>query len=410
MKYIHFVIICICLLSAFSSPAAGVRTNAMIHYSEIDVMVGDEVFLEQGYSFKVLDMNSNNGDIWIELYLNGEKIDLDDDFAKEDDPLEYVRSVTEDEDDEDDKEIDYFILRITPEDDDVTVSDDTVYSTIYIEQYIDPVEDVDDYLILDKSYSMKSDSELELADLYTLEVKDIDDDEVSLELRLNGELLKEDEVKEGEYFYYTVCKSTEPQTIFLANVEAFFETDDDITVFLDHLSLQQNSISHGSDTPEGIGIRVESPVGGGLKAGRLAIITYYLDDSFSESRILVDGELLDTRKEVSSGTYKAVTDELDAGIHKVTLVTIDEEDDISHYSEEFSVSVNIKDNITESIAELASSAAEGLGKEKDNSSSGASSDLSLPSVPSESNISSAISLIVTAGVFIIFFGFFKKFI
>ncbi|WMW22060.1 hypothetical protein RE476_11900 [Methanolobus mangrovi] len=408
MKYIHFVIIFICLLVLCISPVSGIRTEAMIHYSEPAVSLQDEIFLEQGYSFKVVDMNSKSGDILIELYLNGEEIELDDNFAKEDNPVEYVRSVVEDEDDEE-VEVEYFILRITPKGS-VKESDDVLYSTIYIEQYIDPVEDVDDYLILDKSYTLKEDSELELSALYTLEATGVDDGEVSLELSLNGKVLKEDEVEEGEYFYYTVYSDEQPRTIFLANVKAFFETDDSITVFLKHVSLKQNSISDdGKDLPDGIDINVESPVDGGLKAGRIAIISYYLDESFPEVRIMVDGELVDSRKDVSSGMYKAVTDELSAGIHKATLMVIDDADDIAYYSEEFSVSVNIKDNITESIIDIASSATESLGKNNSSSSSGNSTDLSLPSLPSSSNVSSVLSLIVTTGVFVVFFMFFKKF-
>ncbi len=390
------------------SPVSGIRSEAMIHYSEPAVSVEDEIFLEQGYSFKVADMNSKSGDILIELYLDGEEIELDDNFAKEDNPLEYVRSIVEDADDDEVKEVDYLILRITPEGS-VKKSDDGIYSTIYIEQYIDPVEDVDDYLILDKSYSLNDDSELELAGLYTLTSTGVDDGEVSLELRLSGKLVKEDEVEEGDYFYYTVYSSKQPRTIFLANVKAFFETDDSITVFLKHVSLQQNSIS-GTDSDDeysdGVDINVESPVDGGLKAGRVAIVNYYVDESFPEVRIMVDGELVDSRRYVNPGIYKTVTDELDSGVHKATLMAIGEDDDISYYSEEFSVSVNIKENITESIIEMANSATEGLGNDDGSDNS---TVFSLPSLPSNSSISSMLSLIVTAGVFVVFLMFFNKF-
>ncbi len=407
MKYIHFVIIFLCVFFLCISPVAGIRTNAMIHYSQPQVSLQDEICLEQGYSLRIHDIGSNSGDIWIDLYQDGEKVELDDTFAKEDEPLDYLRSVAMDGGDEG-HEVDYLILRITPEGD-VDRSDDGVHSTIHIEQYLDPVEDVDDYLILDRSYSLKSDSELELSGLYTLKATDVDDDEVSLELRFNGDLLKEDEVREEEYFYYTVYQDTEPQTVFLANVEAFFEVDGGYTVFLNHVSLQQYS-GYGSDeVPEGIDVDVSSPVGGSLKAGRIAIITYYLDDHFSEASVLVDGDILDTRKEVSPGRYKAVTEELDAGIHKITLVTTDDEDEVSHYSEEFSVSVNIKDNITGSIAEIANSAAEGFVNMGNESSSQDASDTFFPSMPTSSNISNVIALIVTVGVFIFLFMFFNKF-
>ncbi|WP_407282910.1 hypothetical protein V7O61_01985 [Methanolobus sp. WCC1] len=428
MKYIHFVIISVCILLLCVSPASGVRTKAMIHYSEPQVAVQDEIFLEQGYSFKVLDMNSKSGDVWIELYLNGEEVELDDNFAKEDQPLEYIRSIVEDENDDEDEEIDYFILKITTEGD-VDEEDGVVYSTLYIEQYMDLVEDVENYLLLDKSYSLKTDSELELSGLYTLEATDVDDDEVTLELRLNGKLLKEDEVEDDEYFYYTVYSDGNPETVFLANVKAFFETDDEVTVFLNHVSLKQIQVSSSDELPDGLDIDVSSPVDGGLKAGRIAIVSYSLNESYSEVRILVDGEILDSRYNASPGVYKAVTDEMNSGIHKATLVAINEDDDTSYYSEDFSVSVNIKDNITESIVELANTAATEISKtynitsnisKSDDSIKDSSSDTeessdtkdsvsSLSSWTSSTGVSNAVSLIVTAGVFLLFFTFFNKF-
>ncbi|MDY0386365.1 MAG: hypothetical protein RBT65_04385 [Methanolobus sp.] len=406
MKYIHFVIIFICMLILCISPVSGIRTEAIIHYSEPAVTVEDEISLEQGYSFKVVDMNSNSGDILIELYLNGEEVKQIENLAKEDYPFEYIRSIVEDDDGE--TETDYLILRITPEGS-VKKSDNEVYSNICIQQYIDPVEDVDDYLILDKSYTLKDDSELELAGLYTLKATDIDDGKVSLELRLNGKLVKEDEVEEGEYFYYTFYSNKQVQTIFLANVKAFFETDDSMTVFLKHVSLQPKSIFAVDDDNgymDGIDINVESPVDGGLKAGRVAIVNYYVNDSFPAVRIMVDGEFVDSRRYVNPGIYKTVTDELDAGVHKATLMTIDEDDEISYYSEDFSVSVNIKENITESIIKMKNSATEGIGNEK---TSGRSANLTMPSLPSTSNISNIVSLFVTVGVFVVFVIFFNKF-
>ncbi|WP_340819259.1 hypothetical protein [Methanolobus sp. WCC4] len=412
MKYIHFVIVCICLLVLCISPVAGVRTEAMMHYSEPAVAVGDEVILEQGYSFKVVDMNTKSGAVMIELYLDGDELDLEDSFAKEAEPLEHIRSVTEEEDDETD-EVEYLILRITAKGS-VKEYGDVYRSTVYIEQYLDPLEDVDDYLILDNNYYFDDDSELELAELYTLGIMDVDDSEISLELRLDGELLKQDDVEEGDYFYYTVYSDEQPDVVFLANVDAFIESDDVTTVFLKHVSLKQVSISDqddvssDDDVPDEVDIDVDSPVDGGLKAGRIAIITYYVDDAFSEVRILIDDDMIDSRNDVSAGAYKAVTDELSAGVHKATLIMVDDDGGITSHSEEFSVSVDIKDNITESISGFASSAVEGLGKD-DNASDNVSSSLSLPSLPSGSGISNVISFIITAGVFVVFFMFFRKF-
>jgi hypothetical protein len=121
---------------------------------------------------------------------------------------------------------------------------------------------------------------------------------------------------------------------------------------------------------------------------------------------MVDGEFVDSRRYVNPGIYKTVTDELDAGVHKATLMTIDEDDEISYYSEDFSVSVNIKENITESIIKMKNSATEGIGNEK---TSGRSANLTMPSLPSTSNISNIVSLFVTVGVFVVFVIFFNKF-
>ncbi|MBP1908071.1 hypothetical protein [Methanolobus bombayensis] len=426
MKYIRFVIIFVCLFLLCLSPASGASTKTMVHYSEPQVTVQDEIYLEQGYSFRVVDMNSNSGDLWISLYLNGEEIELDDNFAKEGEPLEYIRSVVEDEDDDEEKEVDYFILRITPAGD-VDEEDGVVYSNVYVEQYMDPVEDVEDYLLLDKSYSLKMDSGLELAGLYTLDATDVDDDEVTLELRLDGKLLREDDIKEDEYFYYTVYSGGNPQTLFLASVKAFFESEDEVTVFLNHVSLKQSQVFSSDELPDGLDIDVSSPVDGGLKAGRIAIVSYSLNDSFSEVRILVDGEFLDSRSNVSPGVYKAVSDELDAGIHKVTLVTINGDAESSYYSEDFSVSVNIRDNITESIVEIASSAADEIKKTYNSTSDESESDdtvkasaddtaessgspaSGLATWSSSTGVSNAVSLVITVAVFLIFFLFFNKF-
>lgn len=388
------------------SPASALETGPMIHYSEPGVNVQDEVVLEQGYSFKVVDMNSNTGAILIKLYLNSEEIDLDDNFAEEDDPFEYIRSVV----DEDDDEEDHLILRITPKGS-VKNVDGKYYSTLYIEQYLDPVENIDDYLILDEAYSLKSDSDIEFADIYTLEITGIEDDAVSLEFSLNSKVLKEDEVKEGDYFYYTTYSGSQPEAVFLAHVRAFIESGDAVTVFFDEVSLKQ--ISSGSkdnddEAPDKIDIRVGSPVGGDLKAGDVAIITYDLNEAFTEVRILVDGEFVDSRKDVSKGSYKAVTDELGAGIHNVMLIMIDD-DKFSYYSEDFSVSVNIKDNITQSISGIASSAVESIINNNNSSNESSMEAPITTSSSSGSGFSSMLSLVITAGVFVVFFIFYNKF-
>ncbi|MDG6242874.1 MAG: hypothetical protein QCH31_00570 [Methanolobus sp.] len=403
MKYIRFVIIFICLLFMCAFPGAGVSTETMVHYSEPSVTIKDELFLEQGYSVRIVDVSSNTGEMLIDVYLHGKPVKIENNLAKKDVPLEYIRSVVTDNE----KEKDYLILRITPKGS-VKRSGGDFYSTVYIEQYLDPVEDVGHYFLLDKSYSLKSGYELDLAGLYTLETGGVDDETVSLRLKYDGKLLKEDEVGYEDYFYYTVYSENGPRTIFLANVKAFFQSDDSTTVFLKHVSLRQEQISEiGAGSGDAVDIEVISPVEGGLKAGHVAIISYILNVPSPEVKVLIDGEIIDSRKYVHPGTYKAVTGELDAGIHNVTLMMLDNDGHFSYYSREFSVSSNIRNNITGSIMGIASSATGSIGEE--NSSSNKSSVLSLQSLPLTSNISNIISLVVTAGVFFVFFVFLKKF-
>ncbi|MEZ5334670.1 MAG: hypothetical protein R2741_05240 [Methanolobus sp.] len=409
MKYIHFVIVLICLLAVGIYPASALETEAMIHYSEPAVNAGDEITLEQGYSMKISDLNSKSGDVMLKLYLNGEEVDLDDNFASDDDPMEYVRTVTDDDDDE----MEYLVLRVTPKGT-VKESGGDYYSTIYIEQYLDPVENIDDYLILDESYSFESDRGLELADIYEIEVTGTEDNKLLMELILNDDVVVMDEVGEDEYFYYTTYKGNQPNAVLLARVKAYIEGDDSITVFLDQVSVKQISKSRDDgDVPDDIDIEVASPVAGGLKAGRVAIITYDLDEAFTEVRILVDGEFLDSRNDVSKGSYKAVTDELDAGIHTVMLIMIDGEA-FSYYSEDFSVSVNIKDNISGSISEMADSAVDSISGKANvsvNTTENSSDDVpeESGSEKSGSGFSNVVSLLVTAGVFVVFFVFYNKF-
>ncbi|MDF1534683.1 MAG: hypothetical protein P1P69_09325, partial [Methanosarcinaceae archaeon] len=141
MKYIHFVLVGLCIvLSAFVTPAYGAEVNAMIHYSETFMNIQDELLFEQGYSIKVADINPTNGDSWLELYLNGIKVDSDMQFAKENAPFEYIRTVTDKNDDK--KETDYLIIRITS----IKVEKEPLSVKLKIEQFLDPELDAAEYL------------------------------------------------------------------------------------------------------------------------------------------------------------------------------------------------------------------------------------------------------------------------
>ena len=348
MKYIHFVIVGLCIvLSAFVSPAYGAETNALIHYSETFVEIQDELALEQGYSIKVIDINSENGDSWIELYLNGNTIDTDMNFAKETTPFEYIKTVT-DEDDED-EETDYLIIRITP----VKVEEETLSVKLKIEQFLDPEFDAAEYLILDKSRSVKVGTPLELEEEYTLEASDLEDTFVTLTLSKNGYPVKEEEVDKGDMFAYSKTVNGKVITIFIAKFNDLFVSTDSEMVLLEQVSQRADIIIESDAT-----ITIESADSSTIRDGDIAIIRYTLEnEDISEVKVLLDGEQIDHRSGISTGTYSTVTEPLNAGIHEVVLTTVANDGTMSTHIKEFTVEASIASEAAGLASEVASEAA-----------------------------------------------------
>ncbi len=346
MKYIHFVIVGLCIvLSAFVSPAYGAETNALIHYSETFVEIQDELALEQGYSIKVIDINSENGDSWIELYLNGNTIDTDMNFAKETTPFEYVKTIV----DEDDEETDYLIIRITP----IKVEEETLSVKLKIEQFLDPEFDAAEYLILDKSRSVKVGTPLELEEEYTLEASDLEDTFVTLTLSKNGYPVKEEEVDKGDMFAYSKTVNGKVITIFIAKFNDLFVSTDSEMVLLEQVSQRADIIIESDAT-----ITIESADSSTIRDGDIAIIRYTLEnEDISEVKVLLDGEQIDHRSGINTGTYSTVTEPLNAGIHEVVLTTVANDGTMSTHIKEFTVEASIASEAAGLASEVASEAA-----------------------------------------------------
>ncbi len=394
MRYIYFAIICICLILACIPPAQGIDTGAIIHYSETNVGVMDTLALEQDYSIKIVDMNTRNGDMWVEIYHNGEKLLLDRNIAKKNHPLEYVRKIPQ----KDDDETEHRILRVTPHGS-VTGSDDLVYSKVYIEQFFDPLGSTDEYLVLDSSYSFQSVSALELPDSYVLKVTEAVDRKATFELMHNGRSLKKDGIDQGDIFYYTVHSEAGPRTVFIAKLNTVFHTEESSTIFLDPVTLRKNTIATEGTFSNDIEISIFSSSQYKSGNGSIAVVTYNIDAPFSQIRILLDGELLDSRKDVSPGTYKAVTSELIPGIYELSFIKFRDDGKVTHYSREFSV----PGTGSGSLDGIAGSVADGIGNKT--FSSVLPDDLALHSAKN----TVIVAVILMALLSVIFFKFIKKF-
>ncbi len=342
MRYIHFVLVGLCIvLSAFVSPAYGTEVNAMIHYSETFVEIQDELALEQGYSIKVMDINSENGDSWLELYLNGNKIDTDAYFAKENAPFEYIKTVT----DEDDEEIEYLIIRIKP----IEVIEEPLSTELKVEQFLDPEFDAAEYLILDKTRSIRIGTPLELEEGHTLEASGLEDTSVTLTLSKNGYPIKEEEVEKGDMFTYSKTVDGKVITIFIARFDNFFVGTDSEVIFLEQVSQRANIIIESDAT-----ITVEGADSAKIRDGDIAIIRYTLEnEDISEVKVLLDGEQIDHRSGISTGTYSTVTKSLNAGIHEMVLTTVASDGTMSTHTKTFTV----EDSIAAEAADLAAEAA-----------------------------------------------------
>jgi hypothetical protein len=311
MKIIRFTAALLLVLLT-TALCAAVDEEAPVLYYETEVSIGDVFELQQDYSMEIVDINSNDGDLWIRVSLDGDEVDNG--FCREDDPYEYILEI-EDEDDEDETE-EYRIVRVSfIEKDEV---DDETISEILIEQFLDPERSDSDFLMVGKGASVKENEEKELENGYVITSDDVDDDAATLILEKDGNILKQEEdLEEGDIFSYTVVDDGKINTIFMAYVKTLFEGTDSNTLILENVALREDE---GIDSGLSLDISVDD-----ISAGDEAIISYTLDEYVSRAEVFLDGELIDRRNEVDAGTYRAVTDELDAGTYEVTVSTVTED-------------------------------------------------------------------------------------
>ncbi|WP_305063748.1 hypothetical protein [Methanococcoides sp.] len=337
MKYIHFVIIgFFAMLFAITPATALDPTEPIIHYSESVIDIGTKLTFDQGYTLHIVDINENEGDIWVEVLHDGKVVKDGEGTGQEDDPFEYILTVEAEDADEEDK--DYLVFRVTPKD---IVSKDPASAKIRIEQFRNPEENLNDLLIYDDSRSANVGEELDLEEGFSLKASNYDDEEetITITLEKNGHLVKEmNDMEKGEIFSHYKTVDGEITTIVIANIYEFFDSSETI-VFLKEVSQREDVIIENN-------VEITIDV---IQKEKLAIIHYELDNDVSEIKVYVDDELIDTRKEVDEGKYPAVAEEMDTGTHEVTITIVSEDGSVS--SEDSSFTIEKSNSITETIKE-----------------------------------------------------------
>jgi hypothetical protein len=258
----------------------------------------------------IMDININDGDLWIQVFLDGDEVDNG--FSREDFPYEYILE-TED-DDGDWKE--FLIIKVSFID--AEQKDGETVSEVLIEQFLDPGRSDSDFLILGRGMSVEEGEEETLKYGYVLVPSEVDTDTTTLILKKNGNILKqEDDMEEGDVFSYTLQGDGRINTIFMAYVESLFEGADSNAVVLRNVTLRKD-----------IGLNADSSIDISLSdvsIGEKAIISYTLDEYASRVDIYLDGGLIDQRNNVDAGTYSAVTEKLEAGTYEIYIKAITEE-------------------------------------------------------------------------------------
>ncbi len=315
----------ICLTLLIQPAACASEVGPMIHYSERTVELNQKLALEQGYTIHIQDINPENGDVWLEVLLDDTEIEDGQGTAKKENPFEYVHTIEEEDEDEED----HLIFMITPLDEDSP----SAYSKIRIEQYLDPSLD-EDYLVLDTSLSVEHDTALELEGGYSLSATDIKDGNATLTLSKNGyEIKTQKDMGIGDYFTYYRTDGNRVMTVFIAKLHNIFQGADSRVVLLKEVTRSRNI-----EVKSNIGINVESVDGSTLKSGDRAIITYQMDTGISEVMIYLDSEKIDSRRDVEKGEYTTLTEDLDAGEHEVRVTTVAEDGTGNMQSTTFTVS------------------------------------------------------------------------
>jgi hypothetical protein len=309
MKYIRFAIAVICVFTFFCGFAsAAEEMEEQIQYAETIVSIGDEIKLEQGYTADIVDVNSDNGELWLQLYLEGEKVG--EGFVKENNPFRYVRTIEEEDDEETDYLIFNFSLQGTKKEDGETASE------ILIKQYRDPEIDLDNYLMLDKTVSVDIGSQMDLKEDYTIEAFDLDDNTVTITLRKNGNVVKEEEtMEEGDIFAYTRTNGDWIMTIFMGKVGSVFEGEDRDVVFLEN-------VAQRTDADIGAGIQIEIDVPAENPENEQIIVYYTLNGDVDTVEVYLEEDLIDTRQNLGEGTYPAVIGESSTGEYNIEVKAV----------------------------------------------------------------------------------------
>lgn len=347
MKYIHFVLLGIFALLFTAIPATALDpSEPILHYSESVIEIDTELTFDQGYTLRIVDINDNSGDVWVEVLRNGKLVDDGDGLGEEDDPFEYILTVEAEDDDEDDEK--YLIFRVTPQD--VVSKSDPVSAKIRIEQFRNPSKSVSDFLIYDDSMSVDIGDELDLEGGYSIRASDYDEDDATITLILekNGHKVKEvNNIEKGDIFSHYKIIDDEVTTVVIARVHDFFESSDTHIVFLKDVSQKEDVVVKSN-----VVITVEGLSGEIIKEDEMAIIRYELDNDASEVKVYVDDDKIDVRNDVDEGTYASVTEKLEDGIHEVKITIVSTDGSIT--SKESAFTVEKASSITNTIKDTSS--------------------------------------------------------
>ncbi|WP_135603886.1 S-layer protein domain-containing protein [Methanococcoides sp. NM1] len=342
MKYIYFVLLAIFVMLFAATPAASLDpSEPIIHYSDSVVERDTKLSLAQGYTLHIVDINEDNGDVWVEIRHNGKLVEDGEGSGKENDPFEYILTIEAEDDDDEDEE--YLIFRVTPKEL-VTSGTDTA-TRIRIEQFRDPTRDTKDFLMYDISDSVNVGEEMDLEEGYTLSASDLDVDEetITVTLKKNEHVVKEvKEMEPGDIFSYYKNVNGEVRTIFIATVYDFFESSESHILFLKEMS-QREDVNVEST----VEIRVEGVKESIIRDGEKAIISYELENDASKVTISLDDKIIDVRNDVDAGTYPTLTEELDRGTHDVIIETVSIDGSVS--SKETSFTVDGASSIGDSV-------------------------------------------------------------
>ncbi|WP_177165243.1 S-layer protein domain-containing protein [Methanococcoides vulcani] len=327
-----------------ATPAASLDPNEpIIHYSDSVVERDTKLSLAQGYTLHIVDINEDNGDVWVEILHNGILVEDGAGTGKENSSFEYILTIEAEDDDDEDEE--YLIFRVTPKEL-VTSGKDTA-TKIRIEQYLDPTRDTKDFLIYDRSDSVNIGEEMDLEEGYTLSASDLDVDEetITVTLKKNGHVVKEvKEMEPGDIFSYYKNVNGEVRTIFITTVYDFFESSESHILFLKEIS-QREDVNVEST----VEISIQGLSGNQIKEGERGIISYELENDASKVTIYLDDESIDIRNDVDAGTYEKITEELDTGAHDVIIETVSTDGSVS--SKETSFTVDGTSSIVDSVPE-----------------------------------------------------------